>query len=106
MEVDDEIEAGTPETRGQGEVISETTPTARALDDDDLIQMGVAAHDGFGYEFHKIRNPGVREALPQRRNRRRREDDVANEPQPDEQDLQGSTVASSISITGMSSLIG
>jgi hypothetical protein len=32
--------------------------------------------------------------------------DIADQAQPNEQNVQGSTVASSISITGMSSLMG
>src|SRR5207244_13589794 len=48
--------------------------------------------------------PGIRPL--QRAEERRREDDVADQPQPEQEDLQGSMVASSISITGMSSLIG
>lgn len=37
---------------------------------------------------------------------RRGEDDVANLAETDQEDLQGSIVASSISMTGMSSLMG
>jgi hypothetical protein len=44
--------------------------------------------------------------LPYGAERRRREDDIADFTQPDQQDGQSSIVASSISITGMSSLIG
>ena len=47
--------------------------------------------------------------LLERSEDRRREHDVADHSQPDQQNrarVQGSTVASSISITGMSSLIG
>jgi hypothetical protein len=49
---------------------------------------------------------GVRKTLPQAANGRRRKDDVANFAQPDQEDSQGSTVASSTSITGISSLMG
>ena len=49
---------------------------------------------------------GAGVVAPQRLQQRRREDDVADQAQPHEQDLQSSIVASSISMTGMSSLIG
>jgi hypothetical protein len=42
----------------------------------------------------------------QRSDERRGEGNVADQAQPDQQDPQGSIVASSISMTGMSSLIG
>ena len=83
--------------------------------------MTVVADDRLGGRFDQVGERGVREALLERRHRRRREDDVADQPQADEQDIQrvrddpealegskgqGSTVASSISMTGISSLIG
>jgi hypothetical protein len=49
---------------------------------------------------------GAGEAPPQGGEGRGRERHVTDQAQPDEEDLQGSIVASSISITGMSSLIG
>jgi hypothetical protein len=49
---------------------------------------------------------GVGVVPPHRGDGRRGENDVADQTQSNQQDLQGSTVASSISITGMSSLIG
>ena len=56
----------------------------------------------------EIRDPraGIRPA--QRPDQRRREDDVADQPQANQENLRSrySIVASSISITGMSSLIG
>ena len=66
--------------------------------------------DRFGGCFHEIRKVRVREAAPEGANRGRGEHHVANQAQTNEQNLQGATygsiVASSISITGMSSLIG
>ena len=66
----------------------------------------MVAHHGFGGGFDDVGETRVRKAPAQRRDRRCREDHVADQSQPDQQDGQGSTVASSISITGMSSLIG
>jgi hypothetical protein len=47
-----------------------------------------------------------RKPAAQGADRWRGEHHVADQAQPDQEDLQGSTVASSISITGMSSLMG
>ena len=56
----------------------------------------------------EIGDPGAGIGPAERPDQRRREDDVANQPQADQENLRGrySIVASSISITGMSSLIG
>jgi hypothetical protein len=59
--------------------------------------------------FHEIGEVRAGEPAFQRAHDRRREHDVADEAQADQQQAardQGSTVASSMSITGMSSLIG
>ena len=54
----------------------------------------------------QIRDRRIRVRPPQRPDERRREHDVADQPEANQEDLQGSIIASSISITGMSSLIG
>ena len=73
------------------------------------MQVRIAEDDRSGRGFDEIGESSLWIVARQRANRGRREDDVANEAQPDEQNAagaQGSTVASSMSITGMSSLIG
>ena len=72
--------------------------------------------DRLGRRLDEITDVGVGKPSAQGADGRRREDDIADQAKPDEQNLsrmtlsvskgQGSTVASSISITGMSSLIG
>ena len=69
-------------------------------------RCGLCSHHRRRLALDEIRDRRVRVRPPQRPDERRREHDVADQPQANQQDLQGSIVASSISITGMSSLIG
>jgi hypothetical protein len=66
----------------------------------------VVPDDRLRRTLDQVGEPGVRKSVSERGEGRRREDDVANEAKPDEQDVQGSTVASSINMIGMSSLMG
>ena len=68
--------------------------------------MRVGADHGFGERFDEVGQVGLGILPSQRSQQRRREDDVADEPQPYDENLEGSIVASSISMTGMSSLMG
>ncbi len=110
----------------QPQVVGDARPAARPLDDDDLVEVRVVANDRLGGGLDEIGEAGVRESLAERGDGRRREHHVADQAQPDEQNVhpstplrasprlrdlragegQGSTVASSISMIGMSSLIG
>ncbi len=75
----------------------------------------MVAHHRFGRRFDEVGDAGVGKPPPQRADRRRGEDHVADQAQANQEDLRTwhsepwtyfSIVASSISITGMSSLIG
>ena len=68
--------------------------------------MRIAGDDRSGRRLDYISNVCVGELAAEAADGGCREDDVADFAQPDEKDFQGSTVASSTSITGMSSLIG
>jgi hypothetical protein len=63
-------------------------------------------HDRQRGRFDEVGEVRVREMAPKRTDGGRREHDVADQAQSKQQNLQGSTVASSISMTGMSSLMG
>ncbi|MGC4080962.1 MAG: hypothetical protein QM736_02305 [Vicinamibacterales bacterium] len=101
-----------------------------------LVEVGVRRDDRSSGRFDDVGEVCVREVIAKRGEGRRREDDVADLPQPNQQDLNrelqsaaweliqavparpsssaisnffcsyGSIVASSMSMTGMSSLIG
>src|SRR5262249_26251444 len=89
-----------------------------ARGDQHVIDIGVRLHHRCRGRFNEVGEMCVRKRAPQRRNGRRREDDGANRSEPDNQDswcrgqwprcqVYGfSIVASSINMTGMSSLIG
>ena len=59
-----------------------------------------------GHVADEVGEAGRGERLAKALHDRRREDDVADQAKADEQDVQGSIVASSMSMTGMSSLMG
>ena len=106
MKIDDEIESFATQPPREREIVAEAAKAPRAVGDEQAIQMRVVLHDRCGRAFHQVPNGGVRICLPQGGNRRGGEHDIADQAKPNQQDLQGSTVASSINITGMSSLIG
>ena len=109
MQVDGHIETFLPQAAGEREVVPYPREAARPFDDHHVVQVRVVPDDGRGRRFDEVGELGLRIVAGQRADDGRREDDVANEAQPDQQDAagaQGSTVASSMSITGMSSLIG
>ena len=64
---------------------------ARPLGDDDVVDVRVVANDRFGGRLDEIGDARVGKAPPERRDGRRREDDVADQAQPDEQNLHPST---------------
>src|SRR5262249_15549324 len=81
-----EIEAGGAQPASEREV----GPDRLARRDDDLVQMRVRSDDGRGERFDEVGDRGVGITLPQRAKGRRREDDVADLSEADEQDLQTS----------------
>lgn len=110
MEIDDAVEPFSAKERGQLNIVAQAGEAARTFDHDDRIEIGMVPDHRLGRRFHEIGEMRVGEAAPQGADRGRGEYHVADQAQPDKQNLQGwlygSTVASSINITGMSSLIG
>ena len=76
--------------------------------DDQFIDMGIAVDDGRCARLDDVRDVCFGMVAPERAQQWRREYHVADRAQPDQQNphYAGITVASSISITGMSSLMG
>ena len=120
MKIDDQVESPGAQPSRQPQVVGDARPASWPLDDDDLVEVRVVANDRRGGGFDEIGEAGVRESLAESGDGRRREHHVADQAEPDEQNVhpstplraspvgegQGSTVASSISMIGMSSLIG
>jgi hypothetical protein len=86
-----ECEIGEPSTSGR---------------DEDLVQQRAVQNDRRGGRLDDVREMRVGKTLAKRTNGWGGENDVANFAEADKQYLQGSIVASSMSITGMSSLMG
>ena len=73
---------------------------------DDFVEMRVGGDDWSGRGLDEVGEVRVGKPLAQGGHGRRRENHVAYLPETNQQDLQGSMLASSMSMTGMSSLIG
>ena len=110
MEVNGEIELPGAQPGRQRQFGADAGEATSTWSDDHLVQMRVVRDHRRGCRFDQVGEVGARKGAADGPDCRRREDDVADLPQPDEQDpsgkTQGSTVASSISMTGMSSLMG
>ena len=109
MQIDRDVEALSPQLARERPVVADAGEAAWPLDDPQRVDVWVVAHDRFGRGLDEIGDARIREAALECANDWRGEDHVADQAEPDEQNgprTQGSTVASSISITGMSSLIG
>ena len=108
MQIQREIEPFPPQSARQRQIVGDPPRAARARRHDHLVEMRIMRDDGRRVTLDEIRDPGARIRPAQRPDERRREDDVADQSQANQEDLRSrySIVASSISITGMSSLIG
>ena len=106
MEVDRDVEARASEAAAERKVIGHPRHPPAPGRNDELVDMGVVEDDGRSRRFHNVGEMGDGEGASEGADDRSREDHVTDEPQTNEQDPQGSIVASSISMTGMSSLIG
>jgi hypothetical protein len=102
MKINRKIVAAAPQLPAEREVGEQ----AAALGDDDVVQRAALQNDRRGDRLDNVGEMRTGKMLAKRTNGRGGEDDVANFAETDEQDLQGSIVASSMSITGMSSLMG
>ena len=110
MKVDGEVIALAPEPSDEGDVCAQPPRRVRAVRDDHRVEVRVVAHDGCSFFFDDVRDAGVWIMAADGSNGWRRKHDIADQSQPDEEDVQMpiyvSMVASSINMTGMSSLIG
>ena len=122
MHVDGNIETAAAKASPGREVVAQPGEPAAVRDGDHLIQMRIAGDDRRGRRLDDISEVGVGIVPAQRGDDGRREYHVADQPQPDQKDFHygrasppsggflpaghGSIVASSMSMTGMSSLMG
>jgi hypothetical protein len=108
MEIDRKVVATVRKLFCDPDVVCDSSEAPAAWGDDQLVDVGIAFDDWCGVRLDDVRDVGVWIVPPEGAEQRRREYYVAQRAQPDEQNphYSLSTVASSISITGMSSLMG
>ena len=109
MKIDRQIEVPRAETPAERHVVQQPADAALPRYDDHLIEQRVVCDHGRGERLDQVADVGVGKVLSKSPDCRGREDDVADFAQADEENAQmsyGSTMASSTSMTGMSSLIG
>ena len=110
VQIEGEIEAGAAQPPANREVLADPLQPTGVRRDDHLVEMRIVPDDRRGGFLDDVGEARLRIRPPQRADERGGEDDVPDEPEPQDQDRArreryGSIVASSISITGMSSLI-
>jgi hypothetical protein len=106
VKIDRHIIVGASKTAADGQIVGHAPQTAPLRQHDHLVQMWVAMNNGRCGRLHGVGQVSVGVGAPQTADERRGEDDITNESGTNQKDLQGSIVASSMSMTGMSSLIG
>src|SRR5690606_23387278 len=90
VQVDRQVDALAAQPPRQLEIVADAAPAAAVGRDQDLRQMGIGRHDRRGVRLDEIQEAGVGETAPQGPDDGRREDDVANQPEADEQDRHAS----------------
>ena len=109
MQIDGDVDLPRAELSGQAQVLEPAPPAPPMTNDERLVDVRIVGHDRRGQCFDEIQQFGVGESPPQRLNGWSGQNDVADQARPNQQNRhsrQSSTLASSTSITGMSSLIG
>jgi hypothetical protein len=72
----------------QRRVVLQPGEAARPGEHDNFVDAWMVAHHRFGRCFHEVGDTGAGEAPPNRGDRRRGEDDVADQPKPNQKNLQ------------------
>lgn len=89
MEINGNVELPAPKLQSKGEVPDNAAEPSAPRCHDYLAQPGVVFDDGGCGRFNQVGQPGLGIAIPHRPNRGRREHDVADLAEPDEENLQG-----------------
>jgi hypothetical protein len=87
VEVDHEIEPGRPKLSRERQIAVQAAPPARTRHDEDLIEMWIVSDNRRGFGLDEIADPGIGKTSPQRSDGWGCEDDIANQPRPDQQDF-------------------
>jgi hypothetical protein len=104
VKVDRHVESSAPQTARELKIGQQAAPRR----DDDLVQVRIPRDQRGRMGLDEIGDVCVWVPVADAADGRRREDDVADLAKPEQEDAldQGSIVASSMSMTGMSSLMG
>jgi hypothetical protein len=113
VKVDREIEQSLLQLEAKAEIFPKAARGVRFRCDDDAVKVRIALNDRCGERFDEVGELRGRVGLPDRLDCGRRQNDIADQAKTNQKDAgelvsyqSFSTVASSISITGMSSLMG
>ena len=106
MEIDRHVESGPAQLPGGRDIVPKPPQAGPLRNFNDIADVRIAADHGGGGRFDEVGEMRSGIAPPKRPDQRCREDYIANQAEANQEDRQGSIVASSMSMTGMSSLIG
>ena len=110
MKVDRQIVSFAAQPPDERDIGAQAAGRMRTARHDHLVEMRIVAHDCGGFFLDDVCDAGIGVAAADGSYGGSREDDIADQSQPDQEDVQMpiyfSIVASSMSMTGMSSLIG
>ena len=83
MKINRHVEPLAPQPNGDGHIVSDAPEAAVPGHDDQTIDVGIAAHDRDGRGFDQVCQLSTRILTPQPPQQRRRQHDIADEPQAD-----------------------
>jgi hypothetical protein len=87
VEVDGDVESTGAKPPRERHVVADALPAGRFVDDDQVVDVRVAANDSGRMRFDEVGDVGVGITGSQRGDNGRRKDDVADEPEPNKKDL-------------------
>jgi hypothetical protein len=106
VKINGQIESHLPQPARHRQVVCHASQSGTTLDKEYFVEVRVGMNHRLCQRLDEVCDVGLWILTPQRPNQRRRKNDITDQAQPDQNNSQGSIVASSISMTGMSSLIG
>jgi len=86
VKIDREIEAAPPEVERQPQIVTEPARRIGCGRDDDLIEVRIVPDDWRRQRLDEVRQARIGKRLSNSADRRRRQDDVANQAKADEKD--------------------
>jgi hypothetical protein len=94
VQIDRHVHAFGAQPPHEAGVLAPAAPAAAMVDHQGLRDQRVGVHDGGRKRFDQVEEPGIGEPPAQRANCGSRQDDIANQARPDEQDRHGVSLRS------------